>query len=315
MFCQSLLNSLSVDFLKLITADSHDYHMPAIVAVEGPVPAGPLLLKLIISKAHVDSRATVTYIRTSLTKLDDKMTELDSNIESFNFFVKAQVKNLAARGESSSDLLINLFSGYKMANDAEFLDFIRRKENDYEEGKDITTANLMEDSATKYRARKLTGKWSAPTKEQEQILALTAQVEKFKSSGHKSKPKATSSKTKTSSGNQSSKTKAPRQGEWAWKDVMPKEGEPVTKEFKGKHYHIGCKFHENRWVCHTTEECSKNPANADAASAAAASAASAADAPTTTAKKPSKRLKAAQLAAALLEEDEEDGEASLGSNN
>ena len=132
MSCQSLLNTLSVEFLKLITAESQDYHMPAIVAVDGPIPAGPLLLKIIISKAHVDSRATVTYIRTSLTKLDDKMTELDSNIESFNFFVKAQVKSLAARGESSSDLLINLFSGYKVANDAEFLDFIRRKENDYE---------------------------------------------------------------------------------------------------------------------------------------------------------------------------------------
>ncbi len=263
----------------------------------------------------MDSRATVTYIRTSLTKLDEKMTELDSNIESFNFFVKAQVKSLAARGESSSDLLINLFSGYKVANDAEFLDFIRRKENDYEEGKDITTANLMEDSAAKYRARRLTGKWSAPTKEQGQILALTAQVEKLKSTGHKSTPKASTKASKSTSDNPATKTtSAPQKGsEWAWKDVMPKEGEPVTKEFKGKHYHIGCKFHEKRWVCHTTEECSKNPANASAASAAAASAASADSAAEAAVKKPSRRLKAAQLAAALLEEDEEDGEESEGS--
>jgi hypothetical protein len=96
MACQCLLGSLTLDFLKLITADSTDYHLPPIVAGDGPVPAGPLLLKLIISQAHVDSRATVTHIRTSLTMLDAKMTELDSNIEAFNFYVKAQIKNLAA---------------------------------------------------------------------------------------------------------------------------------------------------------------------------------------------------------------------------
>jgi hypothetical protein len=309
MFCQSLLNSLSVEFLKLITADSCDYHMPAIVAVDGPIPAGPLLLKIIISKAHVDSRATVTHIRTTLTKLDDKMIELDSDIEAFNFFVKAKVKDLAARGESSSDLLINLFSGYKVANDAEFQDFIRRKENAYEEGKDITTANLMEDSAAKYRTRKMTGKWSAPTKEQEQILALTAQIEKFQASSPKPKNKGKNSKVKPSSDKSNSKAKQP--SIWAWKDVMPKEGEPVTKHFQGKDYHVGCKFHEKKWVCHTTEQCSKNPANATAASAASVSPAPA----TSAAKKPSRRLRQAQLAAALLEEEEEDDDESLGGNN
>jgi hypothetical protein len=176
MACQCLLSSLTLDFLKLITAESNDYHLPEIVADEGRVPSGPLLLKLIISKAHVDYRATVSFIRTSLMLLDAKMIELDSNIESFNQYVKAQVKNLSARGETSSDLLINLFKGYRAANDVEFADFIRRKVNSYEEGEDINANNLMADALTKYKARKLTDEWSAPTKEQGQILALTAQV-------------------------------------------------------------------------------------------------------------------------------------------
>jgi hypothetical protein len=34
----------------------------------------------------------------------------------------------------------------------------------------------MADALTKYKARKLTDEWSAPTKEQGQIIALTAQV-------------------------------------------------------------------------------------------------------------------------------------------
>jgi hypothetical protein len=84
---------------------------------------------------------------------------------------------LSARGETLSDLLVNLCKGYKAANDVEFLNFIRRKENAYEEGDDINTNNLMADSLIKFKARKLVGKWSAPTKEQGQILALMAQVE------------------------------------------------------------------------------------------------------------------------------------------
>jgi hypothetical protein len=134
MACQCLLSSLPLDFLKLITADSNTYHLPPIVATDGLVLSGPLLLKLIISQAHVDSQATVSFIHTSLTQLDAKMTELDSNVESFNFYVKAQIKSLSARGETSSDLLVNLFKECKAANDVEFLNFIRRKENAYEGG-------------------------------------------------------------------------------------------------------------------------------------------------------------------------------------
>ena len=289
MSCQCLLSSLSIEFLKLITAQSKDYHLPATQVAHGDIPAGPLLLKLVISKAHVDSRATVTFIRTSLTELDSKMIQLDSNITAFNFFVTTQLKSLSARGETTNDLLINLFKGYKVADDAEFMDFIRRKENEYEEGKDVNTNNLMADADAKYQSRILTGKWSAPTKEQGQILALTAQLEKLKASDSK-KP------NKPASGDKPSKTaRKNKSNEWAWKDILPKEGDPVTKDFKGKHYHLECKFHPDRWVCHTSEECSKNP-----------------DATTANKSSPEKRrLKAAKLAAALLEEDNDSGDESV----
>jgi hypothetical protein len=289
MICQCLLASLSIDFLKLITADSGDYHLPAIVATEGAVPSGPLLLKLIISKAHVDSRATVSFIRTSLTLLDDKMIEVDSNIETFNFYVKAQVKSLSARGETSSDLLTNLFKGYKAANDVEFADFIRRKQNLYEEGGDVTHSNLMADSLAKYKARMLVGQWTAPTKEQGQILALTARVEMLTKSAKRG-PSTTKPPGKDNDKSKSNKKKG--DSKWAWKDVLPKDGEPKTKDFQGKHYHVGCKYHPNQWVCHETAECSKNPANQrDGASDAEAA-----------------RLEGAKLAAAAIEDDDPDEE-------
>jgi hypothetical protein len=123
--------------------------------------------------------------------------------------------------------------------------------NSYKEGEDINANNLMADALTKYKARKLTDEWSAPTKEQGQILALTAQVELLSKSAKKppSKPKPTNKNNDKSN-------------KWAWKDVLPKDGEPTAKEFGGKQYHVNCKHHLNQWVCHTTAECSKNPANA-----------------------------------------------------
>jgi hypothetical protein len=67
----------------------------------------------------------------------------------------------------------------------QFQDFIRRKENEYEEGHDVGVNNLMADAVVKYRARCQEGGLRPPG--QGQILALTAQVEQLKSSKPKLK--------------------------------------------------------------------------------------------------------------------------------
>ena len=87
--------------------------------------------------------------------------------------------------------------------------------------------------------------------------------------------------------------------------MMPKEGEPRTKDFEGKHYHVDCDYHPGQWVCHTTLECSKNPANSNTSQSSAPPASTPA----------ARRLKAAQLAAALLEdEDDDEGEPQTDGN-
>jgi hypothetical protein len=63
----------------------------------------------------------------------------------------------------------------------------------------------------------------------------------------------------------------------------------------GKNYHLACEHHPNQWVCHTTAECSKNPANNGVPNNAQAK----------------QHLKKARLAAAaLLAEDDEEEEES-----
>jgi hypothetical protein len=177
MLWQCIFGSLDTEFLKLITTEALHYHIVDTRALqEPPIPCGALLLKIIIRKAYVDTRATVSFIRTALSSLDTKMMALDSDISKFNAYVKTQVIALEARGETTTDLLVNVSKGYETAQDSEFALFIKRKKDAYDEGGDITVTSLMDAAENKFKTRMLLKTWSAPTKEQEQILALTAQV-------------------------------------------------------------------------------------------------------------------------------------------
>ena len=291
MLFQCIFASLETSFLKTITIDSDKYHVPDIRAPTDPIPCGALLLKIILMKAHVDTRATIAFIRLSLSSLDSKMMAFDSNISKFNDFVKAQLVSLSARGEGfiGSDLLMNVFKGYAAAQDADFALFIKRKRDSFDEGDDINLASFMDAAENKYKTRMISQQWSAPTKEQEQILALTARADKadlLNSQLRAGTPKKDKKAAKD-------KAKLDKTNKWAWKKVLPKEGEPVTKTVDGKSYHLKCAHHPDQWVCHTTEECSKNPANEGKK----------------TWSEPKQRLKEAKIAAAaLIDPEEEDSD-------
>jgi hypothetical protein len=171
MLFQCIFASLDTEFLKLVTTEAPLYHIiDTRDPQEPPIPCGALLLKIIIRKAHVDTRATVSFIRTALSSLDTKMMALDSDISKFNAYVKTQVIALEARGETTTDLLVNVFKGYETAQDSEFALFIKRKKDAYDKGGDITVTSLMNAAENKFKTRVLLKTWSAPTKEQEQIL-------------------------------------------------------------------------------------------------------------------------------------------------
>jgi hypothetical protein len=257
MAFQCIFASLEIEFLKTITMEAWKYHVG-----QDQILSGSLLLKAIIMRAHVDTRATVTFICEALSQLDVKMSAFDSNITKFNIYVKSQVISLEARGKATNDLLVNVFKGYQMAQDEDFAQFFKRKKDAYDEGADITVASLMDAAENKYKTRLLTGEWSAPTKEQEQILALTAQVDKLRVAATPKKDKQRNGQSNTPNPQKNtSKAKLEREKKWAWKKILPKEGEPVTKVVDGTSYHLECEHHPKQWVCHTSDECSKNPKN------------------------------------------------------
>jgi hypothetical protein len=64
-------------------------------------------------------------------------------------------------------LLVNLFKGYKASKDAEFVDYIKKKEDFYEEGGQVEYQQLMDWVLNKFKTRKESEEWCQRTIEEE----------------------------------------------------------------------------------------------------------------------------------------------------
>jgi hypothetical protein len=104
--------------------------------------------------------------------------------------------------------------------------------------------HLMKQAEGRYKIIFEKGNWAKPSKEEADLLVLTATV---------AAKQATLDKTDASSkpGDDANRSRhVPRQnnGEWAWKNVAPVGNQPREKTFKNKVY-VACKSHKNtQWV-------------------------------------------------------------------
>lgn len=147
------------------------------LGAENDVPCGIAYLKVLLMKAEVDTRATAAHIRENLTMLDSYMVEVEKqDVMIFNEYVKDQISTLTSRNETSSDIIVNLFKGYKACTDHDFADYIRDIRNRYEEGEDLNYQSIMQKAEMKFQSRMLRKEWNTPTEDQTELIALRAQV-------------------------------------------------------------------------------------------------------------------------------------------
>jgi hypothetical protein len=224
MLYQCLMRSISKEGKKKILIWQDEYH------IDGN-KSGTLLLKVIIRESHIDTNATTSNIRTKLSSLDTYIHTIGQDITKLNTHVKLLIGSLQARGETTQDLLTNLFKGYMECSDKEFVGYIKRKHETYEEGNDIEPDALMKLADTKYKILKEAGRWNAPSAEEEKILALEAQIKSLRRPPTK-KPEG-GKKTDGHKKGDRDKTKNPERP--GWFSVEPKE-EDLTKprEWNGK---------------------------------------------------------------------------------
>ena len=107
--------------------------------------------KVIISTAHVNTKASVSFLREKLSSLDTYIVSIDSNIKIFNDYVKTQVHVLTSRGETENYLMINIFKGHRVENYCVFVSYIDEKKDEYDEGGNITWGNPVEKELNKYK--------------------------------------------------------------------------------------------------------------------------------------------------------------------
>jgi hypothetical protein len=219
-----------------------------------------------MQKAVIDTRATASLLRKNISSLDTHMSVVKSNIEDFNKYVKVNYEGLKARGERCDDLMINLFKGYECASDREFVRYMKTKKDAYNDGADLEPEQLMTLALNKYEDLVKDGQWNAKSAEQEQIVALTAKLDKLQDtnlklaktlrSGGQSRGSGSSNSSNKSDKDSESK-KSSKKDRWAWKKTPPKGGESHTKivkiKGKDKEYHW-CDEHP-AWVRHRPEDC------------------------------------------------------------
>jgi hypothetical protein len=247
MIYHCLRRSITDEVFAKVSTNASRYQF---VIAPDPVPIidGPCFLKVIIDDTYASTKATTEMARENLSNLTTYMDSLeDCSISKFNEYVNQQLETLAAAGETTSELITNLFKGYARSKDKKFRNWIEIKKLAYFDesfyihpnGKDFMAL------AEKHYQDSVTAKeWMKPDDDQKTILALQTKITEVEASAAK--------QLRRSNETRGGKRRQEASG-WEWKRIPPRSGEPKTKKFKGKTYHW-CTNH-NLWCLHKPSEC------------------------------------------------------------
>ena len=233
---------------------------------------GPCFLRAILQHLYIDTPSTAYFKRSQLSDLPTIMKLAEGNIKNFNERVRTLVNELASVGQSvnNEDLLINLMKGYGAAPDKPFTHQMQDKHTRimYYNDPDRDMEQIMRFAEQFWTDRTNGGLWGKPTHEEQQLLALTSQLQSFKAGATTSKTAKSSHTGKSSSSppgtlkkDKTKKKYDPYAADQSWKWVAPKSGESKTKVHKDRTFHW-CLNHQHRdtkkkgmWVSHEPSKC------------------------------------------------------------
>ena len=258
MLYHCLVNSLSQAGKGKVDVWKKQYHvtLPAAMGTE-TFKSGLLLLKIIIRESHLDSNATISTIRKQLSNLDDYMPTIKCDITKFNAHVKSLIENLGVRGEQTHDLLVNLFKGYEAVSDRNFRAYIAQKQDEYDDGKPLKPDELMLLADNKFKNLVQKGKWNALSEDQEKIIALEAQVAKFKKDAKNSKKREAAYKQDSNKKNKKGKSKKP---DWLLNNRAPDKDLLHKQRTWNNNTYFWCDMDtgglcNGKWRTHFPKEC------------------------------------------------------------
>jgi hypothetical protein len=244
----------------------------------------PLMFKVMMRLATIDSVATTEALRANLRELPAYASSVSGDIDKINQYFDQNYSQLIARGAKIDDPIGILFDAYRTVSCSHFRPYITRKHEMYLDGElmTLTHEQLMAMATDKFNYLKTKGLWGSQT-EQEQIVAMAAQFEKLKGEFQlakslratadkdpkdKASDKSTDKKKKDSKKKNKKNTKDRKQQKQdeAWKKVPPKAGEPKQKKSNDTTYNW-CDHHM-AWTVHTQAECKLGKSRAQQAQSA-----------------------------------------------
>lgn len=238
MLFECIMNSLTIEGKAKLNIFETEYHVS--VPNQAPLPSGLLLFKVLVRESHLDSNATSGMIRTKLTNLDSHLEQMGNDIVKFNGYVTMLLDSLKARGETTHDLLTNLFKAYAACSDKNFVRYIADRQTEWEDGKEMTPTQLMEKAANKYKILKTKELWEAPSAEEEKLLALEARFAELKKKfANKRKKPGSSNNSSGSNGDPpTQKKKKDRKEKPAWMFTRPTDADlRKPREWNGTMWH------------------------------------------------------------------------------
>ena len=127
-------------------------------------------------------------MRELLFECKKQLLKLKGNVTEFNSWVRQQVNKLHAQDKEAMDLTHYLWKAYKAAPDEDFITYIKDKKSQVDDGRaSYNDEELMTLAENKYEARLLDedNAWGTQSDEQEQILAMTAEIKVLKQGNSK----------------------------------------------------------------------------------------------------------------------------------
>jgi hypothetical protein len=244
MIFNCLRKSITDDVFAQVTTEPERY---TFIVNRVKLVNGPCFLATIIDHTYTNTLANTEAAHENLASLAEYMEALpDSKVEKFNAYVKEQLETLAAGGETTNDLIMNLFKGYSKSKDKTFREWIRLKKLANKDGSlriDPNAKDFMSLAKKHYQDAILSKEWMRLDEDQQTILALQTEVKEFKAAA----------RFKKKGEHQDKSPRRSTKDEWKWKQTPPGDSDSKTKSFKGKTYHW-CPNH-TLWCLHKANEC------------------------------------------------------------
>jgi hypothetical protein len=226
----------------------------------GGEKSGLMFLKTILEQSAIDSSIDPDVIRKELAHSYLKFKELKYDVRAFHDWVQQKINALGQTGHSSTDVATHLLTAYKTSNDEKLRLYIDRLEDiARESGTYLEEKDLMNKVKMKFDALETSRKLETVAKQEDEIVALKAQIKTLKKAKSGGDNSGGSSGSGGSGGGKRGKDKKKKDGK---KEYVPfpkelrKKPEPtdLTKPHvvDGVNYYY-CKKH--KWCRHKGSEC------------------------------------------------------------